>query len=327
VSPLILALAVHDAEAGAPIATGAPPPRAVPVAGKPRDGRVDLVVTTADARCRFDRQDIVERDGGTVKVVLGLLGDALAAWVAEQGEISAVPADGSVPPCDLPGVDVVLVPSGGWAIGVHHGPSEVRVDGPVTIRPLGDDEQWWYLVANEPGEAQLAFLHERAPPTRLRLVLDPGAPPPEGEQMSAARRGAATKELESSLVAAALEVDGVASLVPLGRHLVAIGHETGRADGVVREAGQPPYPIAVVVLPDLPAPAGLAYTVRPGSSRRLRPDVEVAGAISADPETVAVEWSPRRLVLEAGDCPETCEADVVLLDTEGKTHIVRVVVH
>ena len=63
--------------------------------------------------------------------------------------------------------------------------------------------------------------------------------------MSVARRGAVTKELDSPLVAAALEVDGIASLVPLGRNLVAIGHETGRADGVVREEGSPPYPLGV----------------------------------------------------------------------------------
>ncbi len=323
----LFALAFQVAEAGAPIVTAAPPPRPLPVSGKLRDGSVHLVVTTAEARCRFDRGEVVEQDGNTVKVSLGVLGDALAAWVAEQGEISAAPADGSVSPCDLPGVDVVVVPSGGWAIGVHHAPSEVRVDGPVTLEPLGDDEQWWYLVAKEAGEAQLAFLHERAPPTRLRLVLDPGAPPPEGEEMSVARRGAATKALENPLVAAALEVDGIASLVPLGRNLVAIGHETGRADGVVREGGLPPYPVAVVVLPELSAPQGLSYAVRRGASRRLRPDIELAGAISADPETVAVEWTPRRLALAGGACPDTCEADVVLLDAEGKTHVVRVVVH
>jgi hypothetical protein len=82
-----------------------------------------------------------------------------------------------------------------------------------------------------------------------------------------------------------------------------------------------------VVLPDLAAPQGLAYAVRAESSRRLRPDVEVAGAISADPELVTVEWTPRRLVLTTGACAETCEADVVLLDVEGGTHVIRVVVH
>lgn len=323
----IFALALHAAEAGAPIVTGVPPPRALPVTGRLRDGQVDVVVATADATCRFDRADVAARATDTVEVALGLLGDALAGWAAQQGALFAVPADSAVPPCDLPGVDVVVVPSGGWAIGVHHPPTEVRVDGPVSVQPLGDDGRWWYVVASEPGEAQLAFAHERAPPTRLRLVLDPGAPPPEGKQVSVARRGAAALPLETSLVATALEPGGIATLAPLGRHLVAIGSETGRADGVVREEGIVPYPIAVVVLPDLGAPVGLAYAVRAGTSRRLRPDVEVADALSADPATVAVESSPHRLVLTAGACPDTCEADVVLLDAQGEVHVVRVVVH
>jgi hypothetical protein len=108
---------------------------------------------------------------------------------------------------------------------------------------------------------------------------------------------------------------------------VAIGTEAGRTVGVVREEGQLPYPVAVLVVADLPAHGGEAYAIRAGASRRLRPDADVIDALSADPATVTVETSRHRLVLTAGACPDICETDVVLLDAQGKVHVVRVVVN
>ena len=54
--------------------------------------------------------------------------------------------------------------------------------------------------------------------------------------------------------------------------------------------------------------------------------MEVVRAISADPDVVRVEVKPNRLFLTAGDCTDTCEADVAVLDTAGNVHVVRVVV-
>jgi hypothetical protein len=309
-----------------PIVAGAPEPRSLPIEGKIKGDVADVVVETPDATCRLQRAPITSRSAGEVQVKLGVQGDALATWASGQGTLSAVAADGSVPPCDLPDVDTVVVPAGGWAIGVHHPAVELHVDGPVTVLPLGDDAVWWHVVATSPGEADLAVVHAQAPPTRLRLVLDPGARPPEGTTVAVGRRGAVEIPLDAPVVAWSVPDDAVASVVALGGHLVAFGHATGRADGIVREEGLVPEPVSVVVLPDLAAPVGPGWALDAGASRKLKPDVPIVEAVSADPEVVRVSLKSSKVLLTAGPCAE-CEADVVLLDAAGQVHVVRVVVH
>jgi hypothetical protein len=326
VSPLGLLLPSH-ALAAVPIVAGAPEARSLPTEDRLRGDEADVVVATSDATCRLERAPIASRGDGTVSVVLGVHGDALAAWAAQQGELSAVVADGKVPPCDLPGVESVVVPAGGWAIGVHHPAVELLVDGPVTLVALGEDGRWWHAFADAPGEAHLAVVHAQAPPTRLRLVLDPGARPPEGRTLLVGRGGASALALEAPLVALSMPPTDVATVEVLGENLVAFGHVAGRADGIVREEGRVPEALAVVVQPNLGPPRGSAWAVAPGSSRRLKPDVPVAAAISADPDVVEVEVRPGRLVLTAGACEGTCETDVAVLDKGGRVHVVRVVVH
>jgi hypothetical protein len=326
VSPLVVLLA-SPGVAAAPVVVGAPAPRTLPTAGKLKGEEADVVVATSDATCRLERAPITTRGDGTVSVTLGVHGDTLATWAAQQGELSAVAADGKVPPCDLPGVESVVVPAGGWAIGVHHPAVELHVDGPVTLAPLGEDGHWWHAVADAPGEANLAVVHAEAPPTRLRLVLDPEAGPPEGRTILVGPRGATAVPVEAPIVALSMPATDVARVEVMGAHLVAFGHSTGRADGIVRVEGLVPEALAVVVQPKLPAPQGSAWAVSPGGSRRLKPDVPVVQAISADPDVVSVEVKPSRLVLEAGECAYVCEADVAVLDETGMVHVVRVVVH
>lgn len=283
----------------------------------PAGDPVRLVIGTDDGDCTI-AAGVVAADG----VRVSLLDAALVRWVALENPVRATSE--VVEPCDgLPPVDPLVVPSGGWAVGLRRPATVHDREGPFDVVPIGTDGRWWHIVPEADGVGSLTFDHPDAPPTRFAIRVDERViGRPSGDPVAVPRGGAAVVPFPGDVAYARVVPQGIVELQAVGAQLVVLGLASGVAEGVIRVGTADPEPLRIEVGGPV-APVRGELVVPAGGHRRVVLERAVVGWWVGARESLDVEVRGRRLILSGGTPGRT---QLVLQDDTGVLVTVPIVV-